>query len=132
MVLDLNKLDEQHRRWIDLGGALAGVEVEIRHVGPREQERFRQRLVRAGVLKQSAEGHNINSGREVEFFYQYAKQYITDWRGPIKLGDEENPTYSPEQMGRVLGAYGVAFEQVTKAVLEEVDFFSSNGSGSTG
>lgn len=119
-MLDLSKIEEPKRRWISLGGALAGVEVEIRHVGPKDQERFRQKLMRSGILKDTG----IASGRETDFFRAYAEAFITDWRGDIK---PEGTPYDAEKMGRVLGAYSVAFEQVGKAVAEEADFFSGNG-----
>ena len=128
-MLDLSRLEEQRRRWVALSGHLSGVEVEIRHVGPKEQEKFRQKMVRLGILKQTEAGHSINGGRAEDFFRAYAENYITDWRGDIK---PEGTAYSAEAMGRVLGAYTVAFEKVTKALSEEADFFFGNGSASTG
>jgi len=133
-MLDLSRLGEDKRRWIDLGGALAGVEVEIRHVGPKDQEKFRRRLINNGILKPSSAGHEINSGREMDFFKAYAAAYVTDWRGPIVLnpGEAERPAYSPDLMARVFGAYGAALEAVTRAVGDETLFFSENGNASTG
>jgi len=132
-MLDLLQIGQaaEKRRWIVLGGALAGVEIEIVHVGPRDQERFRQKMVSAGILRASEGGQSINRGREDDFFRSFAERYVTDWRGEIRQGDDTSPAYSPEAMGRVLGAYSVAFEQVTKALAEEADFFSVNGDGST-
>ena len=129
-MLNLEDLDKPHSRWVRLGGALEGVEIEVQYAGPEEQDKFRQKLVRAGVLKQDKLGnYNINAGRSKEYFRLYAQKYITGWRGDIKLGDEDNPAYDPQQMGAVLGAYGSAFEQVAKELEDDTDFFSRNGDG---
>ncbi len=132
MGLDLGRLDEHRERWVPLSGALSGVEVLVRHVGPREQEKFRQKMVREGILKHTEAGHTINSGRADDFFRAYAERYIADWRGDIRLGDTPDPPYNYEQMGRVLGKYAAAFEDVTRAVSEEAVFFSEDGSSSPG
>jgi len=130
-MLDLEQLGVERRRWVRLGGALEGVEVEVRHAGPRSQEKFRQKLQRDGVIKNSDSGYTINPGREDAFFREYAERFITDWRGDIRLGDTKNPPYDHEKMGKVLGAYSVAFEQLVRALSDEADFFSENGSAST-
>ena len=129
-MLDLEQLDKPHSRWIRLTQALEGVEIELLYAGPEEQERFRQKLIRAGVLRQDKNGNvNINSHRESEFFRLYALKYITGWRGDIKLGNEENPAYDSAKMGAVLGAYGSAFAQIAAELEDETDFFSQNGGG---
>lgn len=128
-MLDLTKIGEAKSRWISLGDPLTGVEVEVIHCGPRDQERFRKKLTRDGVLKNG----EIATGREDAFFQAYAEKYVTDWRGDIHGGDASGPTppYNAAQMGTVLGAYSSAFEAVSKAVLEEADFFSESGSAVT-
>ena len=132
MGLDLERIGDVPRRWLRLNGLLDGVEVELRHTGPRDQERWRQRLVRDGVMKMSADapgGVKINTGREDAFFKAYAEQYITDWKGDIT---PKGTPYDAEKMGQVLGAYTDAFTQIRDAVGEEVSFFSENGSASIG
>jgi hypothetical protein len=133
MALDLERLDEQPTRWMALGGALTGVDVLVKYSGPREQERFRQKLIRARIMKEDSRtgGITINSGRDVDFFKAYAEQYIVDWRGDIKGGaNGAAPPYSAEQMGRVLGQYRIAFEQIAASLEDETGFFSASGNDS--
>jgi hypothetical protein len=131
-MLDLSRIGEERRRWVPLKGSLAGIEVEIRHAGPEAQEKFRQKLVRIGVLRSKDGAIGINPGRESDWFKSYAEAYVTDWRGPIKLGEQDNPPYTAEQMARVLATHSDALEVITAALSEEADFFSQNGNGSTG
>lgn len=129
MAFDLSRLEGDHRRWVRTG--LDDMEVEIKHVGPREQERFRQKMVADGILKQSAEGIHINRGREEAFFKAYALAYITDWKN-VEVGVEKNPPFDPDHMGKVLGQSDQALQSVRKALEDESDFFSASGNGSTG
>ncbi len=126
-MLDLEALDQEHTRWIAMGGALAGVDLEIRHVGPKQQEKFRQKMIRDGILKKADGGVEIASGRQDDFFRAYAEHYVSNWRGQIK---PEGAVYDPKIMGIVLGKYQIAFEQIGKALSEEADFFSQNGAAS--
>jgi hypothetical protein len=128
-MLDLTTLDQERRRWIQMSGALTGVELEVRHSGPKEQERFRQALIRSGVMKPSPSGVEINSGREADFFKAYAEKYVTGWRGDIQ---PEGAPYDAAKMGAVLGAVNGALEQITRALGEEADFFPQSGGGSIG
>ena len=127
MPIDLNNLDRVRQRWFHLSGLLRGVEVLIKNASPREAERFRQRLVRQGVLRAGRdEGWQINAGREDDFFRMFADYYILDWKGDIK---PEGTDYSAEAMGRVLGASQAAFEQISNAISEESDFFEPPSGG---
>lgn len=129
MGLDFSQLDTGNDRWIALPAPLAGVHLRVRHTGPREQERFRKRMAREGILKNG----EIAEGRDNDFFIAYARAFILDWKGDIvsKPGDTECPPYTPEVMGKVLGKYTTAFESVTRALGEEADFFPQNGASST-
>jgi hypothetical protein len=121
MPIDLNDLDTVRKRWLPLQGQLVGVEVLIKYASPRNQEQFRQKLARSGVLKSGkGAGWEINTGREDDFFRMFAQFYILDWKGDIR---PEGTEYSPEAMGRVLGSYQPAFDQVSSAVSEDADFF---------
>jgi len=83
-------------------------------------------MVRDGILKIKDGTHVINNGRDGDFFKSFAKMYVTDWKGDIK---PENAPYNSDKMGQVLGAYNIAFSQVSEAVGEETDFFLVNGNG---
>jgi hypothetical protein len=133
MPLDLSKIAEPKTRWITLHQPLDGVELQIRHVGPRDMERFRQRMIRAGIMK-SDPGVVINAGRDTAFFEGFAEAFICDWRGDIRATPDAKdcPAYTPAAGGMLLAYSSIAFEQVSKAVGEEADFFSVNGKGSTG
>jgi hypothetical protein len=123
MPLDLEQIAKPKNRWLSLTGQLSGVDVLVRYATPKEQERFRQKLVREGVLKTSQGSSSINMGREDDFFSAFAKSYILDWRGDIK---PEGTTYDAGQMGRILGASQSAFSQISDAVTEEADFLAEN------
>jgi hypothetical protein len=127
MAFDLGRLDNIPPRWVRVG--LEDMEVQIAHVGPAEQEKYRQGLVSKGILRSNDKGGGINSGREDDFFEAYAMKYIKGWRN-LSIGGVENPPYDPYQMGRVLATSDQAFAAVTRAVGDEADFFSVNGSGS--
>lgn len=127
MAFDLARLKGEHRRWVRVG--LDDMEVEIRHAGPAAQEKFRQRMVAAGILKHGESGIAINVGRTEAFFHEYAKQHVTGWRNLI-LNGKTDPEFDASEMGKILEASGDAFSAVAKAVGEEADFFSVNGAGS--
>ncbi len=125
MPIDLNDLDRVKSAWLPMTGQLSGVEFLIKCSTPRDAERFRQRLVRLNVMKDSKAGWQINANRQDDFFKLFAEFYVLDWRGDIK---PDGSTYNPEQMGRILGASTSAFEQVSSAISEDEDFFApTNG-----
>ena len=132
-MIDLNDLDKQRQRWISLGGPLKGVDILVKHASPKEAERFRQRCARLGILKSARdEGWNINTGRETDFFEEFATFYVLDWRDtpgikdpPAKTGGE----YSAQKMGIVLGASQSAFELVSKVIIDDAGFFETSAGG---
>ena len=126
MGFDINQLDKKPHRWVPLVGSLKGVDLLIVQTNPREGERFRQLLVRQGVMKLKDGQVSINGGREDDFFKMFAEKYVLNWRGDIK---PEGTEYSVDQMGRLLGISTEAFDQVTQAISEDADFFASNGQG---
>jgi len=107
-------------------GSLKGVELLIAQSNPREGERFRQVLIRQGVMRLKDGQVSINGGREDDFFRMFAEKYVLNWRGDIK---PEGTEYTIEKMGRFLGVSTEAFDQVTQAISEDADFFASNGTG---
>jgi len=127
--MDLSSIRKERRRWVELSGLAAGVEVEIRHVSPKDHERFREKMIREGILKKG-EGSQIAAGRFGDFCREFARAYVTAWRGDIKLGDQENAEYSPELMGTVFEASAAALTAVTEAARDEAAFFSESGSAS--
>ena len=126
MGLDLDQLDQRQQRWVPLVGSLKGVELLIAQSNPREGERFRQVLIRQGVMRLKDGQVSINGGREDDFFRMFAEKYVLNWRGDIK---PEGTEYTIEKMGRFLGVSTEAFDQVTQAISEDADFFASNGTG---
>lgn len=127
MGINLDELDRVRSRWLPLAGQLRGVDLLIRYGAPREMERFRQKLIRLGVLKSGRGdgGPEINAGRDDEFFRLYAENFILDWRGDIK---PEGTAYSPEVMGKVLGGTE-AMAQVKAAVEDAEGFFEPANGG---
>lgn len=124
---DLSSIDQDRSKWVRLG--LNDMEAQVKHSGPSDQERFRQKLVRAGIMKQVRDSISINNGRGDDFFRAYAEQFITDWRG-VEMNGEANPKYDLDLMGKILGKSGTAFAAVREAIEDETDFFSGNDSGS--
>jgi len=121
MPLNLDR--EKPQRWLELTGHLKGVEILIILATPKEGERFRQRLVRRGVVK-----HDRNlpkAGREDEYFQMIAETYILDWKGDVH---PEGTPYSSEKMGAALGDIPSLFQQVMEAIGEDSVFFGQNGS----
>lgn len=133
-MLDLSRIGEERRRWVSIGATFPGVEVEVRFAGPERQEKFRQKLIRNGVMRVKDGVFSINAGREGDWFKAFAEAFITDWRGDIKMTPEDDavPEYTPELMARVLANHTEAFTSVSKAIDEEAEFFFQNGNGSTG
>ena len=128
MSFNLNKLDEERQLWIRTG--LEDMEIQVKHSGPGEQERFRARMVRLNILKQTQDGVSIKPGKSKDFFFEYAKQYVTDWRNLI-VNDQENPEFDVKAMGSVLEKSDSALSALKTALEEESDFLSVNGSGSS-
>lgn len=132
-MLNLSQLSGEKRRWIALPEPLSGVNLQVRHVGPREQQAFRRKMIDDGILKSDAQ-FEVNRGRERAFYRDFAKRYVTDWSGDVRLaeGDTEAPAYDHEKMGEVFETYGTAFVAVTNALADEAPFFSTNGASSPG
>ncbi len=125
MGLNLDDLGKTQNRWMPMSGKLSGLDVLLKYSSPRESERFRQKLVRDGILKSGKGGWQINSHREDDFFKAFAEFYVLDWRGDINPKDAP---YDAGQWGRVLAESGSAFEQVSNAISEDEDFFApTNG-----
>ena len=121
--MDLQELDTPRpkTRWIKLHGHLEGVELLVRLASPKDGRRFHNKLVRAGIVKDTRENpFDVATGREADFFRELAAMYVLDWRGDIKPKDTP---YSPEVMGKVLGAYRRAFDRLMEVIAEEDDFF---------
>lgn len=130
MAFDLSRLDDIGPRWVRVG--LDDMEVQIAHVGPREQERWRQALVSQGIMRVGKAGHEIARGRELDFFHAYAERYVLGWRN-ITIDGVENPPYDIKIMAtRVLAKSDNAFKAVAAAVEDETLFFSTNGDGTKG
>lgn len=130
MGIDLDRLDAPKQRWIGLPVPLAGVEILLKHCSPRDGERFRQKLVRDGVLRSArSDGWDINQGRQDDFFAALCQWFILDWRGDIT---PEGAPYDAFKMGRVLGASNSIFEYVTKHMTDDMTFFEPDGGGSSG
>lgn len=131
MALDLSILGTERRRWVE-SSLWPGAAFEIKHAGPEEQEKFRQRLMRDGIIS-TKPGEFINQGRAEAFFLAYAGKYVTDWRGVrLTASDTEDATFTPERMAEVLKKSTATFEQIGRALSEEADFFPASGNGSTG
>jgi hypothetical protein len=127
MAFDIGRLDEERTRWIRVG--LDDMEVQIRHSGPHDQERWRARLVKANILKQTTDGISIKQGRAADFFLAYVKQHVIDWKN-VKIGDIENPEYDADRMAKVIGQSDTVFRAVRTAVEDETDFLSESDNGS--
>lgn len=125
MPLDLDMLGQERTKWHPLTGALQGVEMLIRYASPGEGERFRQQMIREGILRNTRDaGIDINVGRSKDYFREWAKKWVLDWRGDVK---PEGTKYTPELLGQVLDQYRPAHTQLNVATLEEEGFFDSNG-----
>lgn len=129
MTFDLSVLDkEAPQRWVRCG--LEDMEIEIRHAGPRDQEQFRRRLVREGILRSAKDGGEIAPGRDEAFYQALAERYVTGWRN-VEFDGEKNPPYDVARMGKVLGKFEVVLKAMSAALAEEADFFSATSAGSS-
>ena len=128
MGFDLGRLDGDHQRWVRVG--LGDMEVLIRHVGPKDQERFRQKMIHEGIIKKQ-EGVEINSGRFEAFCSSFVRQYVMDWRNVVIEG-VENPPYAEATMASLTAQWNSVMASIGEALREEAAFFSPNGDGSPG
>ena len=136
-MLDFATIEQARTCWVDLGpqfheqgpgGETQRVEVLVRAVTPKEGEIFRQGMVRAGITAKDGE---IQPGKLREFCEALAEKYVIDWRGPIRLGANENPPYSSKDFARALLASTTALKAVTEAIGDEQRFFVRHGTGQT-
>jgi hypothetical protein len=133
MDLDLSSLQQEHSRWVRLGGALEGVEVQLRHRTMREREQFERRMISTGIMKKDG---GVNQGRLSDFISAYTEHVIIGWRIPDRFLSEEAkgqiPTYQPEEMAKLLDASPASLDLIVTEVKDETAFFSQNGNGSPG
>jgi len=134
MALDLSSLNEQRRNTIRLEGALEGFEIELRHRGLKERDRFRQKLLRDGIMKSGDKGDELAQGRISDFIVAFATEVITGWTVPerFRQDKEENPPYDPKELAKILDASPDSATKIFKASTDESAFFGSNGKESGG
>ena len=133
-MLDLTTLEQERSRWIRLKGALDGFEVLIKHRSLRERERFENRMIREGIMKK--DGTGVNPGRLLSLIEAWTEEVIIGWKVPERFRGpdtkEKNPPYQPSEMAKILNAAPSSLDHIFEEVKEEADFFSGNGSASTG
>ena len=126
-MLDLSTLKQEHTRWVGVA-AFPDVRLMVRHVGPEAMEKFRQKLVRAGIVKKD-EGLQWNDGRFADWCAAVATECMVDWEG-VKLNPEDSGAYTPDGGKELLLRVHGAGRAVMEALTDEAGFFSENGSGS--
>lgn len=123
--VDLRRAGEP--RWIRTG--IDDMEVLVVYAGPMEQEKFMQSVVRLGIMRRTAEGPQINPGRERDFFTEYAKRFVRDWKN-VKIDGEEKP-YDSAIMGQLLAGSDMVMNAVRTAIQAEADFFPESAAGTS-
>ena len=131
----LSNLREGRTTWVAIP-AWPGVELCVRYISPEAFQKFRDRLVKDGICpKDDAASFTWNPGRFTHFCGAMAREFITDWRGPIKEtpdDDAETTPYTPEKGELLLsGSHGAA-KALFEAIADERSFFGSNGNASSG
>lgn len=125
MTVSFEDLDRERTRWLKMTSPAGTIELLVKYASPREAERFRQKLVREGIMKVKDGTHTINTGRDRDFFREYAAYYVLNWRGDIEVD------YNPDQMALLLSASNTAYEQLAAAISDEASFFTGNDNAST-
>lgn len=132
-MLDLSSLDGPRTRTIRLTGALDGFELELRHVGITEREKFRFRMMREGIFNKA--GNDTNPGRTRDFMLAFIEQFVVGWTVPDRFRGadtkDENPPYKAAELVNVLDYSPASFKVLHESASEELDFFSSSSAGSS-
>lgn len=123
MELDLDTLEQPRTRWLDCGG----VRFLVRYVNTKDSEKWRQAMIRLGIIK-SKGGLEVNPGREDDWFLALAKQYVVDWDGEIKPAGTK---YTPEKMAQVLAARRDVLNYIAESIAETEAFFTESGRSET-
>lgn len=125
--IEVSELGNEHQRWLDFGK----VGFLVRYVGPGESEKFRRRMISLGVARVGRRGSfEINQGRDLDFYEQFARQYVVDWRGNVLVGGERKP-YSPETMALILQGRNDVLRAIQDALEDDDAFFGRGSNGST-
>ena len=124
MSIELSKLTEVKSAWIELSGPFSGMELLVRSSTPRGSEKFRQKLVRRGVLKHGKHGTDLAPGRDGDFFAAYVDEYVLDWRG-----DCEPKEYDRDLMVELLCNNTDLLGQLSLVLEGDSDFFVSDNGG---
>lgn len=133
-MLNLSTLGATRSEWVGIP-AWPGVELLVKYITPEAFQKFRERMVKVGICPKDDTGFTWNNGRFADLCEAMAKEFVIDWRGPIKASDDEEcetTPYTPEK-GRLLlaGSHGAA-KALFEAIADERLFFSVNGNGSSG
>lgn len=131
MALDMGPL-EPHPRVVRLTGALDGFEIQIKHVGMRERDRWRKAMIREGIMNK--DGTDTNPGRLSDFVRSHVETFVIGWTVPERFrsvdAKDVNPPFSAEQLATLLDASPDSFSELVRAATEEAAFFNGNGGGS--
>jgi len=128
------RLDDLRGRvtWVPLKQPFLGIGLLLKHASPGNHERFRNRMVAKGVVVPSG-GLFPVSGRESEYFLEFAREYIHDWR--VEEGFPEDHIEGKLQYTAERGAYIIEnsrqiWDQVTASITDDKLFFSPSSNGS--
>lgn len=136
MAIDLSILEQPMHQTVTLSGILAGFELQLRHRGVRERERFHDKLLRDGIMKKTQHGEDINAGRMSDFVAAFAEAVVVGWNVPERFraadSKDTNPPYDAKELAKILDVSPDSVTQLFKAAVEETGFFSPNGNGSQG
>lgn len=129
MGLDLSAL-EPHPRTVDLPPPLEGFQVSLRHVHQVERDRWRRRLVSAGIFSKDGD---INGGRWADFVREWVNLNACGWVVPERFrtddAKEKNPEFNADELARVLlAASDEPLGALLKAASEGADFFAGSAS----
>ncbi len=132
MPLNLSSLDGPHVRTVDLPAPLEGFQVTLRHVPMGERDRWRRRLISAGIFTKDAS--DVNGGRWDAFVREWCNLYAVGWHVPERFrtddAKEREPDFNADELARVLlAASKEPWLALQNAAGEEADFFSGSAAG---
>jgi hypothetical protein len=117
------EVEKPKTRWI----AYRDAEFLVRYATPLQFQRWRRRLVHSGIMRETKGGqHEVAAGRDLAYYESIASEWVVDWRGNIRIGDQEHPPYDPALMAKGLGQLSDLLKLISEAVEDTDGFFGQD------
>ena len=118
------EVEKPKTRWMRYRDA----EFLVRYATPLQYQRWQRRMVQTGIMRETKKGtHEVAAGRDLDYYESIASEWVMDWRGNVRVGDQENPPYSPAVMAKALGNIADLLKLISEAVEDTDGFFGQDG-----